>query len=176
MLENMSSHLVSAQEEAKSCTSLEALELETRQDFIRHRLEIFDNLYRKYAKELALKQRDNIVITLPDGSTKNGKSWETSPANIATAISKSMLDRTVVEKVDGELWDLDRPLERSCQLEFLDFNQPGGKQVFWHSSSHILGEASERHFACLLCNGPPTTDPPGFYYDMANMGSCCPTG
>lgn len=44
-----------------------------------------------------------------------------------------------------------------------------GKKVFWHSSAHILGEAAERRYGCYLCNGPPTTDPPGFYYDMANM-------
>jgi threonyl-tRNA synthetase len=44
-----------------------------------------------------------------------------------------------------------------------------GKKVFWHSSAHILGEACERRFGCYLCNGPPTEDPPGFYYDMANM-------
>lgn len=83
-----------------------------------------------------------------------------------------MLERTVIAKVDGELWDLDRPLEGSCKLELLDFNHPEGKQVFWHSSAHVLGEASERHFGCHLCNGPPTTDPPGFYYDMSNMNSC----
>lgn len=45
-----------------------------------------------------------------------------------------------------------------------------GKKVFWHSSAHILGEACERRFGCYLCNGPPTENPPGFYYDMANMG------
>lgn len=44
-----------------------------------------------------------------------------------------------------------------------------GKKVFWHSSAHVLGEAAERRFGCYLCNGPPTEDPPGFYYDMANM-------
>jgi threonyl-tRNA synthetase len=43
------------------------------------------------------------------------------------------------------------------------------KKVFWHSSAHILGEAAEKCFGCHLCNGPPTTDPPGFYYDMGNL-------
>lgn len=44
-----------------------------------------------------------------------------------------------------------------------------GKKVFWHSSAHVLGEAAEKRFGCYLCNGPPTENPPGFYYDMANM-------
>ncbi|KAI0965129.1 hypothetical protein F4678DRAFT_467797 [Xylaria arbuscula] len=156
---------------ADASASLKALELESRPEFIRHRLDIFDSLSREFAKELASKQRDDIVVTLADGSTKPGKSWETSPSSIALSISRSLLDRTVIAKVDGELWDLERPLEKSCKLELLDFTHPEGKQVFWHSSAHVLGEASERHFGCHLCNGPPTTDPPGFYYDMANMGS-----
>lgn len=40
-----------------------------------------------------------------------------------------------------------------------------GKRVFWHSSAHVLGESSERHYGCHLCIGPPTDD--GFYYEMA---------
>lgn len=39
-----------------------------------------------------------------------------------------------------------------------------GKQIFWHSSSHILGEAMERHYGGCLCYGPPIEN--GFYYDM----------
>ena len=40
-----------------------------------------------------------------------------------------------------------------------------GKRVFWHSSAHALGEATERHYGCHLCIGPPTDD--GFFYEMA---------
>lgn len=38
-----------------------------------------------------------------------------------------------------------------------------GKQVFWHSSAHILGEAMERHYGGCLCYGPPIEG--GYYYD-----------
>jgi len=68
-------------------------------------------------------------------------------------------------QVDGVLWDLERPLEKSCKLELLDFEHPEGKKVFWHSSAHVLGEAAERHYGCHLCLGPPTDD--GFFYEMA---------
>ena len=46
-------------------------------------------------------------------------------------------------------------------------NRPAGtgKKVFWHSSAHVLGEASERHYGCHLCIGPPTDE--GFFYEMA---------
>lgn len=37
--------------------------------------------------------------------------------------------------------------------------------MFWHSSAHVLGEASEKRFGCHLTYGPPTDD--GFFYDMA---------
>ena len=70
-----------------------------------------------------------------------------------------------LSQVDGELWDLERVLEGPCKLEFLDFDHPEGKRVFWHSSAHVLGEAAELHYGCHLCIGPPTQD--GFFYEMA---------
>jgi threonyl-tRNA synthetase len=114
---------------------------------------------------LTAQPREPITITLPDGSTREGQSWETSPISVATQLAKSLADRVVIAKVDGELWDLERPLEGSCKLELLDFEHPEGKRVFWHSSAHVLGEAAERHYGCHLCIGPPTDD--GFFYEMA---------
>ena len=71
----------------------------------------------------------------------------------------------MIAKVDGELWDSARPLEKSCKLELLDFEHPEGKMVYWHSSAHILGEACELHYGCCLCAGPPIEA--GFYYEMS---------
>lgn len=59
---------------------------------------------------------------------------------------------------NGELWDLTRPLTKSCSVEFLTFDHPRGKEVFWHSSAHLLGCAMEQHLAhcnLQLCDGPP---------------------
>ncbi|KAJ4196506.1 Threonine--tRNA ligase [Fusarium falciforme] len=146
------------------------LELPDLPEFIQHRLDLFDKIKARQEAEIAEKPREEIIISLPNGKEHTGTSWETTPFSIAKGISKSLLERTVISLVDGELWDLTRPLEKSCKLELLDFEHPEGKKVFWHSSAHILGEAAERRFGCYLCNGPPTEDPPGFYYDMANMG------
>jgi len=74
------------------------------------------------------KPRSEITVTLPDGRTFTGKSWETTPANVALSLSKSLVESTVIAEVDGELWDLDRPLEQSCSLKLLDFEDPEGKQ------------------------------------------------
>lgn len=110
------------------------------------------------------KPRVPITITLPDGTIKEGTAWETSPMDIALGISKSLAERTVISKVNGEVWDLERPFEDNAQLELLDFEHPEGKRVFWHSSAHVLGEACERHYGCHLCIGPPIEE--GFYYEM----------
>lgn len=70
----------------------------------------------------------------------------------------------MISKVNGVLWDLDRPLEEDCKLELLKFDDPEATAVFWHSSAHILGEAMERIYGGCLCYGPPIES--GFYYDM----------
>jgi threonyl-tRNA synthetase len=64
---------------------------------------------------------------------------------------------------NAKLWDLNRPLCGDCHIEFLKFSDPEGKAVFWHSSSHILGEAMENTFGCNLSIGPAVEG--GFYYD-----------
>ncbi|KAF9507042.1 hypothetical protein BS47DRAFT_1374003 [Hydnum rufescens UP504] len=133
--------------------------------YIAHRIKIFDELKAEYDEFIKNQPRQSIQITLPDGSHRHGISWVTSPMDIAKEISASLSQRIVIAKVDGQLWDLERPLEASANVQFLDFEHPEGKRVFWHSSAHVVGEAAERHYGCHLCIGPPTSD--GFYYEMA---------
>ncbi|KAJ4291551.1 threonyl-tRNA synthetase [Collariella sp. IMI 366227] len=142
-----------------------ALELNPPASFLEDRIRLFDRLYEEQQAEYAQRPREEISIQMPDGTSRVGKAYETTPADIASSISKSLLKRTVVAKVNGQLWDLGRPFEESCKLELLDFNHEEGKFVFWHSSAHILGEACERRFGCSLCIGPPVDS--GFYYEMA---------
>ena len=147
------------------------LELKPAPQFLEDRLKLFHELKAKYDAEIAAKPREPITISLADGSIKEGTSWETSPADIAKGISNSLFKRAVVARLNGDnnqLWDLERPLEESCKLEILEFKDEEGKKVFWHSSAHILGEASERRFGCSLCIGPPIED--GFYYEMSLPG------
>ncbi|KAL4076562.1 hypothetical protein V8B97DRAFT_2083075 [Scleroderma yunnanense] len=141
------------------------LELQPRPEYIDHRITMFEELRVEYETFVRSQPRQEITITMPDGSQRKGTSWETSPMDIAKEVSKSLSERVVIAKVNGELWDLERPLEDSCKVELLDFDHPEGKRVFWHSSAHVLGEAAERHYGCHLCIGPPTED--GFFYEMA---------
>ncbi|KIM36149.1 hypothetical protein M413DRAFT_20609 [Hebeloma cylindrosporum] len=148
-----------------AATTGHPLELQPAPEFFDHRLKIFNELKAEYDAFVAAQPREEITVTMPDGSERKAKSWETSPMDVAKEVSKSLSERIVIAKVDGTLWDLERPLEKSCKLELLDFEHPEGKKVFWHSSAHVLGEAAERHYGCHLCLGPPTDD--GFFYEMA---------
>ena len=133
-----------------------------------------------------------IVVTLPDGKTQDGTAFETTPFSVAMSISKGLAQACCIAAVrysarikspleegmvavatnpDGddegegewELWDLNRPLEGSCELKLHKFGDPEGQTVFWHSSAHILGEALELLYGGRLTHGPPTET--GFFYD-----------
>lgn len=141
-----------------------AKELNPWPEYIQDRIALWDKLKAEYIEGLSKKQQESIKVTLPDGKIIAGTSWKTTPYEIAESISKGLADNAVISKVNGVLWDLDRPLEENCQLELLKFTDPEAQAVFWHSSAHILGEALERIYGGCLCYGPPIES--GFYYDM----------
>lgn len=140
------------------------MEMQPQPDFISHRLEIWNKVKKERDDWIAAQEKVPIKVTLPDGAVKEGKAWETTPYMVASAISQGLADSTIVAKVNGDLWDLDRPLEKDSSLELLKYDDPDGQYVFWHSSAHMLGEAMERHCGGYLCYGPPIEN--GFYYDM----------
>ncbi|XP_015494918.1 threonine--tRNA ligase 1, cytoplasmic-like [Parus major] len=135
--------------------------------FIEDRLKLYEALKKEHDALLAYRaanQSKSIKITLTDGETVEGESWKTTPYQIAVGISQVLASNAVIAKVNGELWDLDRPLEGDCTLELLTFDNEEAKTVYWHSSAHILGEAMEGYFGGCLCYGPPIEN--GFHYDM----------
>jgi len=130
-------------------------------EFVQHRLKVFDEWKSKNPpKEIPAKE---INIKLLDGKVVKGISGKTTPHDIALGISKGLADSSVVAKVNDQLHDLFRPIEEDCSLEFIKFDSPEGKHVFWHSSAHILGEALERVYGAKLAVGPALEE--GFYYD-----------
>jgi len=139
-------------------------ELSPPPSFIADRLALWDRLKAEQDARLAAMPTAPLTVTLPDGKTVPGEAWRTTPYDIALSISKGLADSTVVAKVNGEVWDLDRVLEGDAKLELVKFDDEEGQAVFWHSSAHILGEAMERCYAGHLCYGPPIEQ--GFYYDM----------
>lgn len=142
-------------------------------DFIVERNNLFEELWQKHLEEVKNMPRSDISVTLDLGngspSPVAAKAWETTPALLLKDVPKDLSANAVVAKVDGkEYWDLSRPLERDCTLSYVLFDTPEGREVFWHSSAHCLGEACECEYGCLLSHGPPT--PQGFFYDMAMPG------
>jgi len=143
-----------------------AKELSPPPQFIADRLAMWDRLKAERVAWLADQTPVDVKVTLPDGKQVDAQTWRTTPYDIACGISKGLADNCVVAKVDGELWDLDRPFEAGAKLELIKFDDDEGKAVFWHSSAHVLGEAMERCYGANLCYGPPIDE--GFYYDMAS--------
>nr|XP_037843558.1 threonine--tRNA ligase 2, cytoplasmic isoform X1 [Chlorocebus sabaeus] len=137
--------------------------------FIKERLKLFEILKKDHQLLLSIygKKGDTsniITVRVADGQTVQGEVWKTTPYQVAAEISQELAESTVIAKVNGELWDLDRPLEGDSSLELLTFDNEEAQAVYWHSSAHILGEAMELHYGGHLCYGPPIEN--GFYYDM----------
>jgi len=103
------------------------------------------------------------VTRLADGSGVAEESTQDAASHGAAAAAAAPAARE-----RGQLWDLLRPLEGACEIEFLTFDDPEGRAVFWHSSAHVLGECLECGWGCHLTVGPPIQS--GFFYD-AYMGS-----
>uniref|UniRef100_A0A8C3LJ42 threonine--tRNA ligase n=1 Tax=Chrysolophus pictus TaxID=9089 RepID=A0A8C3LJ42_CHRPC len=143
------------------------LQLQCEPSFIEDRLKLYETLKKEHDALLAYRAANEtkpIKITLTDGKIVNGESWKTTPYQLAVGISQGLASNAIIAKVNGELWDLDRPLEGDCTLELLTFDDEEAQAVYWHSSAHILGEAMEGFYGGCLCYGPPIEN--GFYYDM----------
>ncbi|KAG5050699.1 hypothetical protein AAZX31_02G030800 [Glycine max] len=129
------------------------------------RIRLFETiLAEQHTQRLSLSP-DPIKVTLPDGSVKEAKKWHTTPLDVAREISKNLANSALIAKVNGVLWDMTRPLEDDCQLQIFKFDDDEGRDTFWHSSAHILGQSLETEYGCKLCIGPCTTRGEGFYYD-----------
>ncbi len=106
----------------------------------------------------------NIEITLPDGS-KQSVPGGTRPIDIAKSISPRLADAAIVAKVNGDLYDLNRPMEQDATLQILTNKDPEALQVYRHSTAHLLAAAVlELYPETQLGIGPPIES--GFYYDF----------
>lgn len=145
-------------------------------DFIVKRNRLFDELKHERDAEVLEKDHPVINVVLDLGLDNQGrprpamsvaaKAWESTPGSFLRHVDRDISSDVVIAKVGGkELWDLDRPLEYDCRVSYLPFTSVEGRNVFWHSSAHVLGEAAECQYQCLLSHGPPVEQ--GFFYDMA---------
>ena len=91
--------------------------------YMQHRIEMFDRLL------IDTKDKKAIEIKLLDGKVFEGVAFQTTPMEIALKIAKSLAEKTVIAKVNNQLWDLTRELEDDCELQLLTFDSEDGKSV-----------------------------------------------
>ena len=101
-----------------------------------------------------------IQIELPDGSRRE------VPAGSAGGAAGSLGLRDVIGVlIDGRMRDLSTLLPAGARVEFVTFNEPAGREVYWHSTAHLMAQAVKQLFPdAKLAIGPPIDD--GFYYDF----------
>jgi threonyl-tRNA synthetase len=106
----------------------------------------------------------NIEITLPDGR-KQSVPQGITPIEIARSVSPRLADAALVAKVNGELVDLTRPLDKDASVQILTPKDPESLTVYRHSTAHLLAAAVlELYPETKLGIGPPIDT--GFYYDF----------
>lgn len=105
-----------------------------------------------------------VTITLPDGSKKEFEKGVTA-LEVAKSIGSRLADAALAAKVNGELVDLTRPIEGNAEIKILTWDDQEGRDVFYHSSAHLMANAvMELRPHAKLTIGPTTED--GFYYDF----------
>ncbi|MGQ9816757.1 MAG: threonine--tRNA ligase [bacterium] len=93
----------------------------------------------------------------------NGKVVEVEPGKrIADLITDN---EYIAARVNGELRDLSTPLTENCEVELVNFDDPEGQQIFWHSTSHIMAMAVKALYPDAKLAIGPSIDQ-GFYYDF----------
>ncbi len=106
----------------------------------------------------------DIKITLPNGKEVHIPEGKTAQ-EVLKEFAPKFLKKTVAIRLNGQILDLNRPLHQSGKLEILTFDDPEGREVFWHSSAHLMAQAVKELFPnAKLAIGPPVEN--GFYYDI----------
>nr|Q6M9L0.1 RecName: Full=Threonine--tRNA ligase; AltName: Full=Threonyl-tRNA synthetase; Short=ThrRS [Candidatus Protochlamydia amoebophila UWE25] len=110
-------------------------------------------------KSMFIKLKDQSSYEMPSGSTAK---------DLADKLNLKGPHEALGASINGKTVDLSYPLQEGDQVILWGFNDPEGKEIFWHTSAHVLAQAILR----LWPDAQPTIGPPienGFYYDFANL-------
>ncbi len=105
-----------------------------------------------------------IKITLPDNSNLEFNS-ATTAAEVASRISGGLAKKALGALLDGKPVDLNYPIKDNCRLRILTFDDSEGREIYWHSTSHIMASAVVKLFPGTKVAIGPAIDT-GFYYDF----------
>lgn len=109
-----------------------------------------------------------INITFPDGNIRQYEKGTTA-MSVAKSISEGLARNILAAKVNGEVRDLNRPIDHDATVNFLKWDDKEGKSTFWHSSAHLMAEALESLFPGTKFGIGPAIEN-GFYYDVDTGG------
>ncbi len=107
---------------------------------------------------------NKVEIAFPDGSKREFESGTTA-LQIAESISPKLAREALVAKIDGILRDLDYPIHENASLQILTFNEPEGRETYWHSTSHLMAHAVLSFYPEAKFGVGPAVET-GFYYDI----------
>lgn len=108
---------------------------------------------------MLLKLKDNSTLELPEGSTAK---------DVAEKLHLTGPNQALGASINGKTCDLTTPLQDGDKVVIWNFDDKEGKEIFWHTSAHVLAQAILR----IWPEAKPTIGPPidnGFYYDFANL-------
>lgn len=105
-----------------------------------------------------------IKITFPDGSVREFAKGTTS-LQVAESISSRLAQDVLAAKVNGDVWDLTRPIDTDATVQLLKWDDEDGKHAYWHSSAHLMAEAVQALYPHAKFGIGPAIEN-GFYYDI----------
>lgn len=105
-----------------------------------------------------------INVTFPDGTVRQYEAG-LNALDIAMSISQGLARKVLAAKINGEVWDMSRPINNDANLQLLTWDEVEGKSTFWHSSAHLMAEALEAVFPGVKLGIGPAIEK-GFYYDI----------
>lgn len=105
-----------------------------------------------------------IKITFPDSSVREYEEGITA-LEIAQSISPRLAKEVLAASVNGETWDLTRPIGSDATVNLLKWDDDQAKHAYWHSSAHLMAEALQSLYPNIKFGIGPAIEN-GFYYDV----------
>ncbi len=111
-----------------------------------------------------MRYTNMIKIEFPDGSIREYESGITG-MDIAASISNKLVKEVLSIGVNGQTWDLTRPITKDAAVRLYTWDDEEGRHAFWHSSAHLMAEAIQSLYPATKFGIGPAIEN-GFYYDV----------
>jgi threonyl-tRNA synthetase len=106
----------------------------------------------------------SVIISLPDGSKREYPA-AISALDIAKEISPRLADAALAAEINGKLMDIGTMIEADADIVIHTFKTEIGKELYWHSTAHLMAQAVKQLFPHVQVTIGPSIEQ-GFYYDF----------